>query len=270
LDLAAHLLPVVSNPHATISGNSNMAAIGKTPSRYNGNGEVSGIPKWTEFAATPGDIEKWKSEEDYGICLQTRAVRAFDIDIKDRAKSDTVRCSSTSSRSAHRRSRASDVVSTMKSRSRSTMTWPTGLQKIGRFTMSDPTANYFYGVPLMESTPPIADLVQPLISQLEREGINRVISSAFTLTVQGETITITKKQPAIIWGSLTISREEVVMRRPIVRDRAPSALVQGYFTQEQLADELMPGWRDTPQPPAPLKTNTTFLGHLWRAIRGAR
>lgn len=78
--LTVDLLPVVSNPGAEISEQSNMAALGKTPSRYNQGGKVSGFPKWTEYKATNGDIALWKRAPDYGICLQTRRVAAFDFD----------------------------------------------------------------------------------------------------------------------------------------------------------------------------------------------
>lgn len=81
LGLASHLLPVVCNPGATISPDSNVAALGKTPSRYNFRREVAGFPKWTQFEADLKDIGKWESEPDYGICVQARAVRAIDIDV---------------------------------------------------------------------------------------------------------------------------------------------------------------------------------------------
>lgn len=83
LKLEADLLPVVSNPHALISDRSMMKAIGKTPSIYNNAGKVTGIPKWTQIVATEHSIQRWKSVDDYGICIQTRAVRAFDIDVPD-------------------------------------------------------------------------------------------------------------------------------------------------------------------------------------------
>jgi hypothetical protein len=80
LGLVEDLLPVVSNPHAVISEGSKMRGLGKTPSLYNREGKVTGIPKWTQVAATPHLIERWQQHDDYGICLQTRKVRAFDHD----------------------------------------------------------------------------------------------------------------------------------------------------------------------------------------------
>lgn len=83
LGLAEHLLPVVANPDATISPDSNMKALGKTPSRYNYKGDVSGFAKWTDHRATLKEIGKWELERDYGICIQSRqgGLQAIDIDI---------------------------------------------------------------------------------------------------------------------------------------------------------------------------------------------
>lgn len=81
LGLTADLLPVVSNPHAAISPASKMQALGKTPSRYNQQRQVAGIAQWTSHVATPADIKRWSRERDYGICIQTRNVRALDVDI---------------------------------------------------------------------------------------------------------------------------------------------------------------------------------------------
>jgi hypothetical protein len=90
LGLESDLLPVVSNPKAQISEHSKMRDLGKTPSRYH-NGKVVGIPKWTQFTATENDIKRWARESDYGICIQTRTVRALDIDIADPAAAALVR-----------------------------------------------------------------------------------------------------------------------------------------------------------------------------------
>ena len=83
LGLVADLLPVVSNPNAEISDLSKVKAIGKTPSVYNRERKVAGLPKWTTFEANEHLIQRWASEPDYGICIQTRSVRAFDIDVED-------------------------------------------------------------------------------------------------------------------------------------------------------------------------------------------
>lgn len=81
IGLTHDLLPVVSNPNAKISAASTLKAIGKVPSKYN-NGEIVGISEWTMKKATDKAIENWSSEPDYGICIQTRHLRAFDIDIE--------------------------------------------------------------------------------------------------------------------------------------------------------------------------------------------
>lgn len=81
LGLAEHLLPVVSNPAATISPDSKMEALGKTPSDYNFRRQARGIPQWTQSVSSEQQIERWANEPDYGICVQTRALRAIDIDV---------------------------------------------------------------------------------------------------------------------------------------------------------------------------------------------
>ena len=89
--LTTDLLPVVSNQEATISPKSAMKALGKTPSKYNGEGQVVGISKWTSRESTSAEVTQWQSEGDYGICLQTRRVRAFDIDVSDPTKAAAIR-----------------------------------------------------------------------------------------------------------------------------------------------------------------------------------
>ena len=84
------LLPVVSNPDAKISSRSKLTALGKTPSRYYGDGTAGGIQQWTQYPATKEDINSWAKQPDYGICVQTRLVRAIDVDIKDPAQAATV------------------------------------------------------------------------------------------------------------------------------------------------------------------------------------
>lgn len=83
LGLAPDLLPVVSNPGAPISPKSTMKDKGKTPSRYNKSGQVVGVAKWTSLQSTDAQVEQWSGEPDYGICMQTRNVRALDIDVPD-------------------------------------------------------------------------------------------------------------------------------------------------------------------------------------------
>jgi hypothetical protein len=83
LDLRRDLLPVVSNPNATIAPGSTLQSIGKTPSRYDKNRNVVGIGKWTQEIASAGQIAACAKEPDFGICIQTRRARAIDVDIVD-------------------------------------------------------------------------------------------------------------------------------------------------------------------------------------------
>lgn len=83
LGLTEDLLPVVSNPGAVISPQSRLKGLGKTPSRYDGARQVSGIAKWTQQRSTARQVEAWSKEPDYGICIQTRSIRALDIDVPD-------------------------------------------------------------------------------------------------------------------------------------------------------------------------------------------
>ena len=79
--LTEDLLPVVSNPGARVSPDSKLKALGKVPSLFNGAGEVCGIAKWTQKTSTYRDIDRWSQNPDLGICIQTRVVRALDVDI---------------------------------------------------------------------------------------------------------------------------------------------------------------------------------------------
>lgn len=90
LGLGADLLPVVSNPKAEISPDSKMKDLGKTPSLYNKAGKVVGLPGWTAHQSSDQDIGRWSKDADLGICLQTRTVRALDIDVADQAKAEAI------------------------------------------------------------------------------------------------------------------------------------------------------------------------------------
>ncbi|OCG39036.1 replication protein [Gilliamella sp. Fer2-1] len=83
LGLTEDLLPVVSNPNAVISEHSTLKTLGKTPSQYNRKGRAVGFPNWTNYKATSAQIENWAKNSDYGICIQTRNVRAIDVDVSD-------------------------------------------------------------------------------------------------------------------------------------------------------------------------------------------
>lgn len=88
--LLADLLPVVSNPNAEISENSRMKDLGKVPSVYNNSRKVAGFPNWPQYQATENDLMRWRREPDYGICIQTRTIRAIDIDVPDREVAQTI------------------------------------------------------------------------------------------------------------------------------------------------------------------------------------
>lgn len=83
LGLTEDLLPVVSDPGAQISEHSSLKTLGKTPSLFNRSGKAIGIPRWTEHVADSDDVERWSKDDRLGICLQTRRVRAIDIDVPD-------------------------------------------------------------------------------------------------------------------------------------------------------------------------------------------
>lgn len=91
LGLTADLLPVVSNPNATISPNSKMQALGKTPSWYNQQRHAAGIPEWTKHHTVEAEVRRWAQEPDYGIAMQTRRLLAFDGDIEDEGRALAIR-----------------------------------------------------------------------------------------------------------------------------------------------------------------------------------
>ena len=90
LGLTGDLLPVVSDPQVRISPNSKMKSKGKTPSLVNGGGMASGIPAWTAKVTSSIEVDRWAADPRLGICIQTRRVRAIDIDIGDAALADAV------------------------------------------------------------------------------------------------------------------------------------------------------------------------------------
>ncbi len=85
------LLPVVSNPHLEISPQSRMKGVGKTPSVLNHKGQVAGFKDWTEHETTVRNIDAWAENPDLGICIQTRLIRGFDIDVPDKALAKRIR-----------------------------------------------------------------------------------------------------------------------------------------------------------------------------------
>lgn len=90
LGLTGDILPVVSRPDAHISPNSTLKTLGKTPSAYNAQGRVVGISRWTEKIATGAEVDAWSKVSDYGICIQTRRIRAIDIDVEDPGRANAI------------------------------------------------------------------------------------------------------------------------------------------------------------------------------------
>lgn len=76
------ILPVVQ-PGAPISKGSSLSALGQTPSILKLDGTAVGIKDWTEKVATEDMAYAWSKRAEYGICVQTRHVRAIDIDVND-------------------------------------------------------------------------------------------------------------------------------------------------------------------------------------------
>ena len=83
LGLGPDLLPVVSNPNATISHHSSLSSLGKVPSLYNRSGLAVGMKDWTSHQATGAEIATWSANPDLGICLIGRSVQFIDVDITD-------------------------------------------------------------------------------------------------------------------------------------------------------------------------------------------
>jgi hypothetical protein len=82
LGLGEHLLPVVSAP-VRVARTSKLHALGKVPSTINRDGEAVGIMKWTARHSSPTELERWAADDRLGICIQTRQVRALDLDCPD-------------------------------------------------------------------------------------------------------------------------------------------------------------------------------------------
>lgn len=85
LGLTADLLPVVADTSTPVSPLSNLKSLGKTPSYLNAEGEALGFGKWTQHSASSRDLNRWAKDNRLGICLQTREVRAIDVDVEDEA-----------------------------------------------------------------------------------------------------------------------------------------------------------------------------------------
>ncbi len=83
LGLYTELLPVVCNATSRISPKSKLSPgdLCRVPSVYNEVREVTGITEWTTLKPKSNTVQRWMTERDYGIGLQTRDLWAIDIDI---------------------------------------------------------------------------------------------------------------------------------------------------------------------------------------------
>ena len=90
LGLGADLLPVVCDHQASISTASSIKKLGKVPTRFDSKGLVVGIKDWPLHKTTYKEIDRWSNEPVYGICLQTRLVRALDVDVPNEQKAQVI------------------------------------------------------------------------------------------------------------------------------------------------------------------------------------
>lgn len=90
LGLTEDLLPVVSQPNLPIDPKSVLKTYGKVPSRLTASGTVVGFPGWTSYRTSAADVSDWSYDDRLGICLQTRCVRALDVDVEDPEKADAI------------------------------------------------------------------------------------------------------------------------------------------------------------------------------------
>ena len=83
MGIVSELLPIVCNPHAVPSELSKLRYPGKLPTKIVKKGEFSGIHEWPKHKTTKAEAIAWSKEEDHGIGIQTRIIRAFDVDVTD-------------------------------------------------------------------------------------------------------------------------------------------------------------------------------------------
>lgn len=91
--LEADLLPVVSDPGVPIHKQSRLPEDnrGKVPSRVAPDGTLVGMPGWSRDRHTAADVRRWMKDDRLGVCIQTREVRAVDVDTADPTISADVR-----------------------------------------------------------------------------------------------------------------------------------------------------------------------------------
>lgn len=80
--LESDILPVVCDRSVPIAPKSKLKSLGKTPSLAGPSG-AHGLSNWTNRTTSAHEISQWRNDKRLGISLQTRRVRALDIDIDD-------------------------------------------------------------------------------------------------------------------------------------------------------------------------------------------
>lgn len=82
------LLPAIGDPNLlTLPRNprlQHLESLAKTPSILGHNGVIRGIAQWVAYQTSAADVEEWKRPGYYNILLNTRNIRALDIDVADR------------------------------------------------------------------------------------------------------------------------------------------------------------------------------------------
>ena len=89
----ADILPAVGDPDPSIQrskGLRHLDSLAKTPSMIGASGAAHGISGWVLHTATPEQVLRWKQDPALNVLLNTRNIRAIDIDIDDQAASDAL------------------------------------------------------------------------------------------------------------------------------------------------------------------------------------
>ena len=93
-ELKPWVLPVVCNHNLSISPNSSIKGLGKTPTIKNQKGYVVGIKEWTtRRETTETDLVSWSQDGDYGYCIRTgnKGIIGIDCDVNDETLSEQVK-----------------------------------------------------------------------------------------------------------------------------------------------------------------------------------
>jgi predicted P-loop ATPase len=82
------LLPAIGDPNLLALPRNprlqHLESLAKTPSILGYNGVIRGIAQWVAYQASATDVDEWKRPGYYNILLNTRNIRALDIDVADR------------------------------------------------------------------------------------------------------------------------------------------------------------------------------------------